>query len=114
MTSFSVEYYITKEGRKPFKEWLEKLRDIHARAKIRIRLDRARQGNLGDFRSVGQGVCELKVNHGPGYRVYFAFESSRIILLLLGGDKSSQPEDTIRAKQYWLEHKNQRNASWKK
>lgn len=111
MASFTVEYFITDEGRKPFKEWLDQLRDIRARAKIRIRLDRALQGNLGDFRSVGQGVYELKINHGPGYRVYFAFEASRIILLLLGGDKSSQPEDIIRAKEYWLEHQKKRHAS---
>lgn len=102
---FEIDYYITKEGKKPFKEWLEGLRDITARAKVRVRLDRARLGNLGDNRSIGEGVHELRVDYGPGYRIYFAFEGKRLILLLLGGEKSRQAGDIIRAKEFWHDYK---------
>ncbi len=102
---FEIDYYINKEGKKPFREWLENLKDITARAKIRIRLDRARLGNLGDNRSVGEGVRELRIDYGPGYRIYFARDGSRLILLLLGGDKSGQAKDIDRAKGFWRDHK---------
>lgn len=98
---YDIEYYITETGKKPFKAWLEGLKDVSGRAKIRVRLDRVRLGNLGDNRSVGEGVRELKIDYGPGYRVYFALEGNRLILLLLGGDKSSQEMDVARAKEYW-------------
>ena len=83
----------------------ERLRDVSARANIRVRLDRVRLGNLGKNRTVGEGVRELKVDYGPGYRIYFAQEGTNIILLLLGGDKSSQEEDIETAKEYWNDHK---------
>ncbi len=102
---FEIEYYITREGKKPFKAWLESLRDVTARAKIRIRLDRARLGNLGDYRSVGMGVYEFRVDYGPGYRIYFAIEGKRLLLLLLGGDKSSQQRDITTAREYWQDYK---------
>ena len=101
---YEIDYYVTKEGKKPFKEWLESLKDIKARARIRVRLDRARLGNLGDNRSVGEGVRELRVDYGPGYRIYFAIEGNRLILLLLGGEKSEQDRDILRAKDYWRDH----------
>lgn len=99
-----LEYFVTEAGKKPFKEWLEGLRDVAGRAKIRVRLDRVRLGNLGDNRSVGEGVLELRVDYGPGYCVYFAIEGNRLILLLLGGDKSSQEKDIAKAKEYWRDH----------
>jgi putative addiction module killer protein len=102
---YEIDYYVTKESKKPFKEWLENLRDSKARAKIRVRLDRARLGNLGDNRAVGEGVRELRVDYGPGYRIYFAIEGNRLILLLLGGEKSEQDRDIVRAKDYWRDHK---------
>lgn len=95
---FDIEYYITADGRFPFKEWLDNLKDVSARAKIRIRLDRVRLGNPGDSRSIGGGVYELKVDYGPGYRIYFAREGERVILLLTGGDKSTQAKDIAIAK----------------
>lgn len=67
---YEVEYYKTPEGKAPFKEWLESLRDVNGRAKIRVRLDRARLGNLGDHKQVDEGVWELRIDYGPGYRVY--------------------------------------------
>ncbi len=76
-----------------------------ARAKIRVRLDRVRLGNLGVNRSVGEGVHELKVDYGPGYRVYFARDGERIALLLLGGEKASQGKDILKAKEFWQDYK---------
>jgi putative addiction module killer protein len=63
---YTISYYLTKAGGKPFKEWIDRLKDIMARQKIRIRLDRVRLGNLGKNRSVGEGVYELKIDYGPG------------------------------------------------
>jgi len=102
---YQIDYFVTGEGRKPFKEWLENLRDVQGRAKIRIRLDRVRLGNFGDSRSLGKGLHELRVDYGPGYRIYFGQEGTRLILLLLGGDKSSQKKDIARAKEYWHDQK---------
>ena len=101
---YEIDYYSTESGGKPFKEWLEDLRDVQGRARIRVRLDRARLGNLGDNRSVGEGVHEFRIAHGPGYRVYFGLEGNRLILLLLGGDKSTQQKDIARAKEYWRDY----------
>lgn len=102
---FILEYYITETGKIPFKDWLENLKDIHARAKIRVALDRVSLGNFGHARSVGEGVNELKIDFGPGYRVYYALAGNAVVLLLLGGDKASQSKDIICAKQYWKEFK---------
>ncbi|RNC64786.1 MAG: type II toxin-antitoxin system RelE/ParE family toxin [Desulfuromonadales bacterium] len=106
---YEIEHFITEAGSKPFKEWLEGLRDVAGRAKIRIRLDRARLGNLGDNRFVGEGVRELRIDYGPGYRVYFALDGTRVVLLLLGGDKSSQERDIARAREYWREYQRRRD-----
>ncbi len=97
---YELEYYVTNDGKVPFREWLHDLKDISARAKIRVRLDRVRLGNLGDSRSLGEGVYELKVDCGPGYRIYYAHEGKRIILLLMGGDKPAQAKDVVRAKSF--------------
>ncbi len=66
---YTIEYYLTEKGEKPFKEWLDRLKDISARQKVRIRLDRVRLGSLGKNRSLGEGIFELKVDYDPGYRV---------------------------------------------
>lgn len=101
---YDIDYYVTEGGHKPFKEWLETLRDVQGRARVRVRLDRVRLGNLGDNRSVGAGVHEIRITHGPGYRVYFGLEGNRLVLLLLGGDKSSQKKDIVRAKAFWRDY----------
>jgi putative addiction module killer protein len=72
---------------------------------VRIRLDRVRLGSLGKNRSVGEGVFELKIDYGPGYRVYYGIEKRTVILLLLGGDKSSQKGDIVLAREYWKDCK---------
>jgi putative addiction module killer protein len=81
-----------------FGKWLRGLRDTRAKARILARLDSARLGNLGDARSVGGGVSEMRVDIGLGYRVYFMRRQRVILLLLCGGDKSSQSKDIARAK----------------
>lgn len=101
----TIKYYKTKEGKTPFLDWLNSLKDIKSRAKIRIRLDRVRLGNLGDHESVGGGVSELRINYGPGYRVYFGMEGKEIVLLLTGGDKKTQGRDIKKAKVFWDEYK---------
>jgi putative addiction module killer protein len=101
----TIFYYLTDRGGKPFKEWLDCLKDIVARQKVRIRLDRVRLGNLGKNRSVGEGVYELKIHYGPGYRVYYGLKQKKVVLLLLGGDKSSQKKDIAQAKVYWQDYK---------
>jgi putative addiction module killer protein len=81
-----------------FAEWLADLRDGQARVRILRRVDRLAAGNPGDVKPVGEGVSELRVDYGPGYRVYFAQRGSLLILLLCGGDKRSQDQDIKRAK----------------
>jgi putative addiction module killer protein len=76
-----------------FSKWLDGLRDILARARIQARLERLFLGNMGDVKPVGEGVVELRIDYGPGYRVYFKKSGKTIIILLAGGDKSSQRQD---------------------
>jgi putative addiction module killer protein len=86
-----------------FEHWLTGLRDVRARAKILARLKRAELGNLGVHKSVGDRVFEMIIDYGPGYRVYFSRSQGVLILLLFGGDKSSQVKDIKRAKQICIE-----------
>jgi putative addiction module killer protein len=81
-----------------FRAWLAGLRDERARARILKRLDRAQAGNLGDVAPVGEGVSEMRIFYGPGYRVYFVQRGSELIVLLCGGDKSTQDADIAEAK----------------
>lgn len=97
--------YLTEQGISPFSKWLNSLKDIQAKAKIRIRLDRLSLGNLGDCKSVGNGVYELRIDYGPGYRVYFGQDGDVIIILLCGGDKHSQQADIHKACAYWQNYK---------
>ena len=103
-TPKELQVYVTEDGRVPFSDWLASLRDLKARAKIRVRLDRVGLGNLGDCHGVGDEVQELRINYGLGYRVYFGQEGATIVLLLCGGDKSAQAKDLEQAKRYWNEY----------
>ena len=76
-----------------FGQWLDGLRDIRARARIQARIERLAMGNAGDVKPVGEGVSELRIDHGPGYRVYFKKRGRELIVLLTGGDKSTQASD---------------------
>ena len=77
--------------------WLNSLRDQRARARILVRVERLAAGNLGDVRPVGEGVSELRIDYGPGYRVYFKKRGSALVILLAGGDKRTQNEDVRKA-----------------
>ena len=97
-----IQTYIDSNGNDPFNRWLRSLQD-KVRSIIDIRLSRIQLGNLGDYAPVGDGVFELRIHYGAGYRVYFAMHG-HTILLLGGGDKSSQVKDINRAKAYWKEY----------
>ena len=84
-----------------FSLWLRSLKDSKARNRILARIDRLRFGNPGDVKSVGGGVSEMRIHHGPGYRVYFGEHRNMIILILSGGDKSRQSKDIKAAKEFW-------------
>lgn len=88
----------------PFSNWLRGLRDVQARARIRTRIDRLALGNMGDHRALDGGVYELKIDWGPGYRVYFGKVGNAIVLLLCGGDKRTQQQDIKTAKTYLKEY----------
>jgi putative addiction module killer protein len=76
-----------------FAKWLDGLRDIRARARILVRIERLASGNPGDVKAVGEGVSELRINYGPGYRVYYKKQGQKVVVLLAGGDKSTQAKD---------------------
>jgi putative addiction module killer protein len=82
-----------------FDKWLKKLRDDRARAKILVRVKRLELGNPGDVEPVGDGVSEMRIDYGPGYRVYYTERGKELVVLLVGGDKSSQDRDIARARQ---------------
>jgi putative addiction module killer protein len=81
-----------------FSKWLGTLKDMRARAKVLVRVERLAHGNPGDVEPVGEGVSELRIDHGPGYRVYFVQRGMRYVLLLAGGDKRTQKRDIAKAK----------------
>jgi putative addiction module killer protein len=84
---------------------MDGLRDGRARARIIARIDRLSVGLLGDWKTVGEGVCELRIDYGPGYRVYYAQDGELLILLLCGGDKRTQTKDIEKAHGYWKDYK---------
>jgi len=104
MLCFNVREYLTPDGRSPFNEWLLGLRDLKGRARIRTRLDRVKLGNLGDHAPVGDGVFELRLFYGPGYRVYYGLLGATVVLLLCGGTKGTQKKDIRTAKSYWTDY----------
>lgn len=88
-----LRHYVTAGGRDVFGEWLGRLRDPAARARIEVRLTRLERGLFGDCKPVGEGVSELRIDWGPGYRVYFCRDGDAIVILLCGGDKRTQAKD---------------------
>jgi putative addiction module killer protein len=104
-TAYRLEYYLDDSGKAPFLLWLYSLKDNTAVYRIRARLDRVILGNFGTVEPIGDGVWELKINHGPGYRVYYAICGRDVVLLLVGGVKSTQQRDIETAKVYWKRQK---------
>jgi len=99
--SKTLRYYITENGKVPFLKWLKSHCDATLQMRIRRRLDRLEMGNYGDYKSLGDGVFELRLAFGAGYRIYFSEQDNKVIILLCGGDKSSQKVDIADAKRYW-------------
>ena len=100
-----VHVYVDSTGKTPFTDWMEKLRDRKARVKIHTRIDRLRLGNAGDHKALGNGLFELRIHYGPGYRIYYGKTGKHIVLLLCGGNKATQQQDIKRAKQYWQDYR---------
>ena len=96
--------YEDEQGQEPYTEWFKSLRDAQGKARIEVRLRRLATGLFGDCAPVGEGVKELRMFFGPGYRIYFGEEADNIVILLLGGDKSTQQQDIKIAKAYWKEY----------
>ena len=105
MDCIELRVYQRRDGTQPFAVWLSELADRQARARIRTRLDRLALGNLGDCKALDGGVSELRVDWGPGYRVYFARIGAAILLLLCAGDKRTQSQDIERAKTYLADYR---------
>ena len=105
MVERSIEYCHTKDGKVPYREWFYSLKDEKTLAIIRARLARVRVGNIGDCSPVGDGVFELKIHFGPGYRIYFGQSKHEIVLLLCGGTKKTQSKDIAKAKEYWRNYR---------
>jgi putative addiction module killer protein len=95
---------LSSKDRNPFRIWLRSLSDLVA-ARVQARLYAVELGKLGDHKSVGSGICELRLHFGPGYRIYFAREGPLVIVLLGGGDKGSQGRDIKKAKVLWQQYK---------
>ena len=102
---FEVLTYEDGEGCKPYAQWLAKLADRHAIARVLVRVSRMATGNFGDCKPVADGVWELRIDWGPGYRVYYAQAGKKLVLLLTGGDKRKQQADIAAALDYWNDWK---------
>lgn len=103
---YTINEYIDGNGESPYANWLDSLKDVKGKAAILSRIDRMELGLFGDCEPVGDGISELRIHLGPGYRVYFAKEGNNIYLILCAGKKSTQKKDIKRAKQYWSDFKN--------
>jgi putative addiction module killer protein len=96
-----IRHYLTPDGKDIYIDWLRKLRDMNARIAIDRRVNRIELGNFGDHKFCRDGVWELRVDVGPGYRVYYAVAGREIVLLMCGGDKRTQSKDIELASEYW-------------
>lgn len=104
----TINEYTDGKGKSPYAQWLGDLREARAKAKIIMRVDKMELGLFGDVEPIGEGLSELRIHYGPGYRVYYGKERRQVYLLLCGGDKSTQSYDIKKAKEYWQDHKRRR------
>jgi putative addiction module killer protein len=100
-----IRRYVTRAGKDVFGDWLSRLADARAQAKVATRINRLAIGNFGDCKPLRQGLCELRIDWGPGYRVYYAMVERACVLLLCGGDKRKQSSDINRALEYLKDYK---------
>lgn len=106
----TIEYQ-APGGEWPFRDWLSALKDKRAVARILVRLASVRSGSLGDAKSVGGGLYELRIDFGPGYRVYFGLDGQTVVVLLCGGDKSTQRKDITKARALWEAYRREKHES---
>lgn len=107
---FEIRHYVTKDRRDVYLEWLRQVRDTKAKAAVIRRVNRVELGNFGDHKPCRDGVWELRIDQGPGYRVYYARAGAAIILLLCAGDKRTQDTDITKACDYWRDWQNRNGA----
>ena len=100
-----IRHYVSRSGRDVFDHWLTRLADARAQAKIAVRINRLAAGNFGDCKSLGHGLFELRIDWGPGYRIYYAMLGTVCVLLLCGGDKRRQSSDIDCAREYLKDYK---------
>lgn len=105
---YVINEFVLDNGKSPFAEWLKSV-DKMDRLRVLQRVDRLAHGNFGDYKPVGDNVYELRFRYGGGYRVYYAFEDDKIVILLCGGNKGSQDRDIEQAKSYWRMHNERQN-----
>lgn len=110
MKLVDITLYTTDTGKQPFAEWQEGL-DTKTESIVLARLARLRNGNFGDCKPIkdGNGIYELRINYGAGYRIYYGKHGSTIVVLLIAGDKGSHSRDITKAKRYWLDYKGKRH-----
>ena len=99
-----VREYLTGEGRSPYAKWFDRL-NVVAAVKVVTAIHRLEQGNFSNVKGVGAGVMEYRINYGPGYRIYFGKDGSRLVILLAGGAKKRQDADIKAAQAYWQDYK---------
>jgi putative addiction module killer protein len=100
-----IRHYVSRTGKDIFDDWLSRLRDTRTQAKVVTRINRLAAGNFGDCKPLRHGLCELRIDWGPGYRVYYAMLGTVCVLLLCGGDKRKQSSDINRALEYLKDYK---------
>jgi putative addiction module killer protein len=100
-----IRHYVSRSGKDVFDQWLTRLADTRTQAKIAVRINRLVAGNFGDCKSLRQGLFELRIDWGPGYRIYYAMLGTSCVLLLCGGDKRKQSSDIHRALEYLKDYK---------
>ena len=103
-TEREVKVLTLHDGKCPFEEWFSSLKDLSTRLRISARITRVQNGNLGDVRSIGAGIHEIRLDFGPGYRIYFALVGRVVIVLVAGGDKSTQDRDIQTSQRLWKEN----------
>ena len=110
MDSVEIHHYLTSAGTDPYQRWLDELKDLRGRVAIQCRIDRIAKGNFGDHQFCRDGVWELRIQFGPGYREYYGREGETVVVLLSGGSKRTQSADITEAVRYWLNYQQRRKT----